>query len=55
MKWLNVQPPCVIIAGIDNYNKNLLLDTSKIKFDNLVKRKFYKIKFQLSQFLRKLS
>ena len=55
MKWLDVRPPCLIVSGNDNYNKNLLLDASKIKFDNLIKKKFFKLKFQLSQFLRKFN
>lgn len=58
MKWLKYSPPCLLISGKDNYNKNKVINLPDLKIDNFVisflKKRYFFIRFNLSLMLKKI-
>lgn len=58
MRWLQDQPPCLLISGGDKYKKNKIIDPSNIQAENKIKeylkKKYFFIRFNLRSIVKKL-
>ncbi len=54
LEWLEKRPPCIIVSGEDEYNKNLIIDISNLNPIGKIVKFFYKIKFFIAKLFRKI-